>query len=290
MYILGIESSTKKLSIAISREKKLLYQVAENKKAGFMTRIIPMIDSGLKRAKLKIKDIDVFSVDRGPGDFTGTRIGISVAKGFSIAQDKAIFGIESLDIFSVGILQNSFSKIKSFLDNGHKVVLLPILDVKKDELFFSLYEVCSTGAKKDIAKISVESVDYFIGKLTENILIKSTKTIGHIKDIFLRQDSIPGNIFNKRDPVVFLGGTAFNSYRNLSYDMKKAGIDCILNKKSLYPHAHQLNFCTYFKILKKIVKIKKDNTGKDMIEKIRGDKSVLPLYIRDFIPFGNSKD
>jgi len=290
MNILGIESSTKKLSIAISKKNRLLCQLADYKVTGFMRRIIPLIDTGLAKAGLKIKDIDIFSVNIGPGDFTGTRIGISVAKGFSTARGRPIFGIEGLDIFSVAIFKNSIKKIKIFLDKGYSVILLPVLDVRQDELLFSWYKVCDTESKKTIAKLPVGKVDYFIERAAGDNLVKSSKAVDFIKDSFLGQRHQLNNTLKNKGFIVFLGGTAFNSYKSLLPYIKKAGIDCKLNKKSLYPEAYYLNICTFYKVFTKIKKNSINDSGSDLSGKIKGDEPVLPLYIRDFIPFVKSRD
>ncbi len=140
MQILGIDSSTKNLSIALSEDDTGHYGVNFSKETGFMVNIISCIDKAIKKAGKNISDVDAFSVNIGPGDFTGTRIGISVAKTLALVTEKPVYGIKALDACAAGILINGAAKISRLLQKKESVLLLPVLDVKRNEVFFSIYE------------------------------------------------------------------------------------------------------------------------------------------------------
>jgi len=276
MYILGIESSTKRLSIAISREDRLLYQNVLHRDSVFISRIIPLIDSALKKVKIDLSSIDIFSVNTGPGDFTGTRIGISVAKSFSMANTRPVFGIPGLDIFVTGLFGNNAYRIQSVLKKGITVVLFPVLDVKHDELFFGIYRVNSSENKKTIANIPIGGMHYFVERVTPDQLVERTQ----INDIF-------ENLID-RNHVIFLGGTAFSSPGDLLIEIKKMKYNFILSKKSQYPEARFLNLCAFYRVLEQTKKSNKDYRIRDFREQIKGDSAVVPLYVREFIPFGKN--
>ncbi len=99
--ILGIDSSTGRLSVAVNRNEELLSEMTDDDSMKHMVNIMGLLDGTLRRAKLTIRDIDVFGVNLGPGDFTGTRIGISVIKTLAWLERKPSFGVNSLDIFAV---------------------------------------------------------------------------------------------------------------------------------------------------------------------------------------------
>ena len=111
MNILSVESSTGRLSVAVNQNEKLLSETYDHNSMKHMVNIMGLIDMALSRAKLTIKDIDVFGADVGPGDFTGTRIGVSVVKILSWLEGKPAFGIDSLDIFALGISYRNISFI-----------------------------------------------------------------------------------------------------------------------------------------------------------------------------------
>jgi tRNA threonylcarbamoyl adenosine modification protein YeaZ len=284
MYILGIESSTKRLNIAISRENRLLYQNSLFKDSVFMSRIIPLIDRSLKKVKIDLSSIDVFSVDTGPGDFTGTRIGISVARSFSMANKRPVFGIPGLDIFATGLFGNNAYRIQSVIKKGFTVILFPVLDVKHGELFFGIYEVSTVESKNAIARITSGGTDYFIKKTIPGHLVECEK----INDFFenlIQKEGLMG-ILPVRNHVIFTGGTAFGSPADLLTVIKKLKYNFILSKKSIFPEARFLNLCAFYRVLEQSGKSNKDRISRDLRGKIKGDSAVIPIYVREFVPFG----
>jgi len=65
--------------------------------------LLPVIDRLLKKEKLKLGDIDAFLISRGPGSFTGLRIGFATLKGFLAIHPKPCYGAFSLDLIAAGI-------------------------------------------------------------------------------------------------------------------------------------------------------------------------------------------
>ncbi|OGX11814.1 MAG: tRNA (adenosine(37)-N6)-threonylcarbamoyltransferase complex dimerization subunit type 1 TsaB [Omnitrophica bacterium RIFOXYB12_FULL_50_7] len=65
--------------------------------------LIPVIDRLLKKEKMEIGNIDAFLISRGPGSFTGLRIGFATLKGFLAIHPKPCYGASSLDVIAAGI-------------------------------------------------------------------------------------------------------------------------------------------------------------------------------------------
>lgn len=98
--VLALETSGPFLSTALgTREGKIKMAKAEAP-LQHSENLISLIDRLLKREKLTLKNIDAFVIDRGPGSFTGLRIGFSLLKGFLAAQKKSCFGAVSLDMIA----------------------------------------------------------------------------------------------------------------------------------------------------------------------------------------------
>ena len=68
--------------------------------------LIKLIDDTLNNNKLKIADIDIFSISKGPGSYTGLRIGLSSIKGFCYALNKPLVSINTLKILAISALEN----------------------------------------------------------------------------------------------------------------------------------------------------------------------------------------
>lgn len=97
MIILALESSAKSASVAVSKDGALLAQSFQNSGLTHSCTLLPMAEDLLKNAGLKMSDIDTVAVARGPGSFTGIRIGVSAAKGLCWGADKSAVGVSTLE-------------------------------------------------------------------------------------------------------------------------------------------------------------------------------------------------
>ncbi len=127
MRILAIDTSTKFFSLAVSDKGKILAEKAILLEKTLSSSIIPLIQEILKKAKVKLADIDGFVVGLGPGSFTSLRVGLSTVKGLAFATKKPIVGIPSLDAIAIGI------------DSGQGQVCV-ISDAKRSLLYVGLYQ------------------------------------------------------------------------------------------------------------------------------------------------------
>lgn len=99
MKILGIDTTTKFLCLGLYADGKL-YEYNLDVGRSLSELLVPAIQRVVTAAGLKIADIDYFACGLGPGSFTGMRIGVAAIKGLSIARNKPIIGLSSLDILA----------------------------------------------------------------------------------------------------------------------------------------------------------------------------------------------
>lgn len=107
MKVLAIDTSIMNSSIAILEDNTIIGSISINQEESHSEKLVPLIDKLLKELKLKLQDIDLFAVAKGPGSFTGLRIGVTTIKAMAQALDKAIVGISTLEAMSYSILNNS---------------------------------------------------------------------------------------------------------------------------------------------------------------------------------------
>lgn len=103
MNLLAIETSSPTLSVAIKRSGAKLRHATVRGYMKHAENLLPVIDRLLKKEKLKIGNIDAFLISRGPGSFTGLRIGFATLKGFLATHPKPCYGAFSLDVIAAGI-------------------------------------------------------------------------------------------------------------------------------------------------------------------------------------------
>jgi len=282
--ILGIDSSTGRLSVAVNRNEELLSEMTDSDSMKHMVNIMGLLDRTLRKAKLTVRDIDVFGVNIGPGDFTGTRIGISVIKTLAWLERKSSFGINSLDVFAVGISRENEKFISQCLNRDISVLVMPCLDVRKAEVYFSFYEITveinnerkekeGEGRKRYIAGIEIRGRRYIISKVGKNFLLHNSELTGFLNKMMANGIlNIPGSIDGYRNPGVLIGGSCFSSYGDTISDAARQNNIFKLDKKTTYPRARNLNACTYINAKRKVE-----------------GGNLIPIYVREFMPFGGMK-
>ena len=266
MYILNIDSTSRKLSITLSSNGKIISSVSKESDCRVLEMIMDDIDSTLKKAQVSIKEIDVLGVNRGPGDFTSTRVGISVAKTLSWVLDKPVYGINALDIFAHTIAGSYTGSANNKNGQDFRIILAPCLDVKKNELYFSLYWLLPVDkAVKDaeaVARINVMDQHYIIYSIGDNTLVGV--------DEFPRElDNLIKNIKGVKNKVVIIGGNCLEGYIDMLSEIASCEKDIFIYKKSVFPNPISLDTC--------VRQFIKNNTSIQRVE---------PIYVRGFVPFG----
>lgn len=142
MKILYLETSSKNCSVAISDDAKLLClteEVSENYKQS--ESLHTFVEWALEGAGLSLKDIEAISLGKGPGSYTGLRIGASSAKGFCYGLKIPLVAVNSLE-----------SMIEPFLGRNYDLII-PLVDARRMEVYTAVYdgetgnEVSETEAK-----------------------------------------------------------------------------------------------------------------------------------------------
>lgn len=101
--ILALGTSSPVLSVALGTRTGKVRELRSRRPLQHSENLIPLIDRLLKKEKLSLEQIDAFAIDRGPGSFTGLRIGFSLLKGFLAVRKKPCYGALSLDMIAAGI-------------------------------------------------------------------------------------------------------------------------------------------------------------------------------------------
>ena len=141
------------------------------------------IDSVLKNSKKSPKDLSAISVSKGPGSYTGLRIGVASAKGLCFALDIPLISIETLEILS----QNVFNKgtVIACLDARRMEVYSAVFNNKNDRIRDTKAEILKEDSFNKY--LSVDEV-YFIGNANKKI----KKIITHKNASFV-DDMLPSS-------------------------------------------------------------------------------------------------
>ncbi len=136
MILLALECSAELSSAAVWKDSEILsHQIVESK-FGHAERIITQVEKAVKQASIDFSQIDFFVGGRGPGSFTGIRTCLSAITGFSIASDKAFYGVNCLSALAFA----NYSKIKKNYNCDHKMKIFAILDTRRGSFYFQEFD------------------------------------------------------------------------------------------------------------------------------------------------------
>lgn len=164
MKILSIDTSSSICSVAILEDDKILKEAHNNSEREHSETLMPMLDELLKSMKLTLDDIGLLVCTKGPGSFTGIRIGMATIKAISDAKKIPVIGIDSLEALAyTGIMQKGDGEYISIIDAKNDNVYFAIYKMKDKK--FSIYK---SPDAKNISEL-VEYIDnlklpiYFVG-------------------------------------------------------------------------------------------------------------------------------
>jgi tRNA threonylcarbamoyladenosine biosynthesis protein TsaB len=125
MKIVALDTSSASLAISILDGERILWQEDYCDQFRHVEVLVPLIQKGCAKAKIELKNIDVFACGLGPGSFTGLRVGIAAVKAFALANDKKIVTFSSLDLIAENVTEEGD--------------ILVILDARREKLYCARY-------------------------------------------------------------------------------------------------------------------------------------------------------
>ena len=170
MYILNIETATKNCSVSLAKNgKTILCKEIASQGYSHAEKLHVFIEEILKETEITPQDLNAIAVSKGPGSYTGLRIGVSAAKGLCYALDIPLIAVDTLQVLAKQV------SIK-------KGLIVPMIDARRMEVYSAVYDENSKIVKDVAAEIltenSYQEVDeplYFVGDCQEKcktVLIK----------------------------------------------------------------------------------------------------------------------
>ncbi|MBP2617280.1 tRNA (adenosine(37)-N6)-threonylcarbamoyltransferase complex dimerization subunit type 1 TsaB [Chryseobacterium jejuense] len=184
MKILYLETSSKNCSVAVSDNEKLLCvceEVSENYKQS--ESLHTYVEWALEGAGISLKDIQAVSLGKGPGSYTGLRIGAASAKGFCYGLKIPFIAINSLE-----------SMIEPFLGQNYEFIV-PLIDARRMEVYTAVYDG-STGKEISVTEAKILDETSFEEFRDKKVVFvgdgaKKAKDILNLPNADFREDIYP---------------------------------------------------------------------------------------------------
>ena len=176
--ILSIETATTNCSVSLSKNgETLLLKEDYDSNYSHAERLHIFIEDILKEAKFERSQLDAIAVSKGPGSYTGLRIGVSAAKGLCFALDIPLISISTLEALA--------HQVKT--ENG---VIVPMLDARRMEVYSAVFSSDYNLLRPIEAQILEEhSFEFYLGKsevyFIGNGVEKTKALIKHNNAVFI---------------------------------------------------------------------------------------------------------
>lgn len=140
--ILNLETSTTNCSVSVSRNGKLLALKEHNsEKYSHAEQLHVFIDETLTESGLGKDDLDAVAVSKGPGSYTGLRIGVSAAKGLCFALDVPLISVSTLKSMVIQV------------DSGAYDFIIPVLDARRMEVYSAVFDDKGNEVRETLAEV-----------------------------------------------------------------------------------------------------------------------------------------
>ena len=127
MRILAFESSAKAASVALMQDGVLLAESFQNNGKTHSATLMPMAQQVLSDCGLTAAELDAVAVAKGPGSFTGVRIGVAAAKGLAWGAEKPVCGVSTLEAMATQLSMQAG-------------IICPVMDARRSQVYNALFQ------------------------------------------------------------------------------------------------------------------------------------------------------
>lgn len=165
MKILSIDTSSNICTVAILEDYECKEEITVNDARNHSEKIMPVIEEALNRTNLNLKDINLIVCDKGPGSFTGIRIGVGTVLAFEDSLNIPCIGVSSLESLAYNVKK--------------KGIICSLIDAKNDNVYFGLFGNDQNYQQlDDLAFLSIDEVISKI-KIFDNITFVGDGALAH---------------------------------------------------------------------------------------------------------------
>ena len=163
MKILALDSSGLVATIAVIEDDVMVAEYTICHKKTHSQTLIPMLDEIKKMTELDLKSVDAIAVTKGPGSFTGLRIGCATAKGLGLALDCPLVAIPTVDALAYNLY-------------GSDALICPLMDARREQVYTGLYRFEKRGGTYEMicelsqCAISIEEIINIVNTWEQEVI------------------------------------------------------------------------------------------------------------------------
>lgn len=138
MIILAFDTALASCSAAVIRDGAIVSEIFDDRARGQAERLVPMCLEACAAAEISIENMDAVAVTRGPGTFTGVRIGLAAARGMALALARPLIGVTTLEVTAC--------KVAVALGNEVGCRIAICHDARRSEAYLQIFDLKSGRA------------------------------------------------------------------------------------------------------------------------------------------------
>jgi len=126
MRILAVDTSSERGSVCVVEDGEILGEIRLRSSVQHSDRLFRSVDFLFKHVSFSLADVDLFAAARGPGSFTGLRVGLAAMEAFAAAHGRPGVGVSTLKALAwkAGVVE---------------VAIAPVIDARRGEVYGGLY-------------------------------------------------------------------------------------------------------------------------------------------------------
>lgn len=175
MNLLAVDTATTSCSVALFRDRELTGEAVFTAGRTHSRHLMSMIGEILTRSDLAVGDIDAIAVTRGPGTFTGLRIGLSTVKGLALAADARVVGVSSLAALAVPLALIA-------------APVVAMIDARRGEVYHARFQ-CDGDLPRQVGPVAVDPPERVAAGLPKDALLVGSGAVLY-RDLFTGQSSV----------------------------------------------------------------------------------------------------
>lgn len=154
MRIAAIDSSGLVATVAIIEDDQMIAEYTINYKKTHSQTLLPMLDEIVKMTQIDLSSLSYIAIAKGPGSFTGLRIGSATAKGLGLALNIPIIEVPTI----AGLAMNLWGTLD---------LVCPLMDARRDQVYTGLYQFNESGCLEVVNGQCAVDISEIIAKVNE---------------------------------------------------------------------------------------------------------------------------
>ena len=201
MKILSIDTASNLCTVSVLENESCLKEIIVDDARNHSEKIMPVIEQVLQETNLSLNDIDLIVCDKGPGSFTGIRIGVGTVLAFRDSLNIECVGISSLEALAYNTQNEGY--------------ICSLIDAKNDNVYYGLFELKNNEYNQigDFEFKNIEDVVSLLKQYSSPVTFVGDGSV--LYEEFIKNNLNNCNFCDKNDlSSVSLGIAGLNSFKN----------------------------------------------------------------------------